>query len=349
MKILKYIIIGSLSMVFAVACQKGIDPITPVAPGTDESAPAITVNYPLEGTLVRVPDEVATITIKLEATDDIELKKVSLQMDGTEITSYTSFIDYRRAVIAYSYNNVTNGDHSLTVIATDMSDKTTTQVVNFKKVAAYVPLDGEVFYMPFDGDYVDLVNFKAATTVGTPGFGTGKVGQAYAGATDAYLTFPTAGLLGTEFSVAFWYKMNNTPLRAGILAISPVGDSRSTGLRFARENSGDNQNLFVNLGITSTEVWINPFYVATPSGNWMHIAISISGTTATFYVNGTVVNETPLAAPIDWTGCPSMSIASGAPNFAYWEHFSDLSLYDEMRIFNKAISAEEVDQIYKMK
>jgi len=350
MKILKYLFISSLMIVFTVGCEKGIDPITPVSPGTDETAPEVTINYPIEGTLIRVPDAVATINLKVVANDDIELQKVSLQIDGAEVKAYTSFKDYRRAVLEFTFDNVTDGDHIFTVVATDLTGKATTQSVNFKKVAPYTPLSGEVIYMPFDNDYNDLVNFNSATVVGSPGFSAGKVGQAYAGATDAYLTFPVTGLLGSEFSIAFWYKMNASPDRAGMIAICrPYNEYNDTtrfkGFRMAREISGANQNLFANLGIGNSEVWVNP-YIATASTDWMHIAVSVSTTVTTIYVDGVQVKEAPMASPINWQGCTSLSIASGAPNFTYWEHFSDLSLYDELRVFNKAISADEVNAIY---
>lgn len=349
MKILKYFSICSLLAVMTAACEKGIDPISSVAPGPDETAPEVTVNYPLEGTLVRVADAIATINIKLVAVDDIELKKVSLEMDGTEITSFTSFKDYRRAVIDYAYTGVADGDHTLTVVITDMSGKSTTKSVNFKKVPPYNPMDGEVFYMPFDGDYSELITFQAATVVGSPSFADGKYFQAYAGAKDAYLTFPSAGLLGNQFSVSLWYKLNADPKRGGILSISPTGDDRSVGFRMAREDNGPNQNLFVNFGIGDSEVWMNPFITVAPSDNWMHIVVSISETHATIYVNDAVVKETDITNHIAWTQCPSISIGSGAPNFTYWEHFSDLSLYDDLRIFNKALSAEEVHNLFIMK
>jgi hypothetical protein len=355
MKILKYLIISSLLMALAISCEKGIDPINSVAPGTDSLAPTIVIAYPLEGTKVQVPDEIATITIKLTAVDDIELKKVSLLMDGEQIASFSSFKDYRRAVLEYKYDSLTMGDHVLSVVATDLSDKSTTQLVNFKKIPPYVPLNGEVFYMPFDGDFGDLISLKEAKKVGSPSLVAGRVGQAYAGAKDSYLTFPTTGILGAEFSVSFWYKLNGDPLRAGILSISntppvPMVDStRRQGFRLARENSGDKQNIFVNFGIGTADVWMNPFIAVAPSDNWMHIAVTISANKATCYVNGAVVKETGTEGPLSWAGCKLMSIGSGEPNFTYWEHFSDKSQLDELRIFNKALTAEEVTHIFTMK
>lgn len=346
MKILKYLFISSLLIVFTVGCEKGIDPITAVDPGPDVTAPVVKINYPAEGALIRVPEAVATITIDAEASDDIELQKVSVQMDGTEVANFTTFKDYRRYAVKYPYNNVTDGDHTLTIVATDLTGKSSSQSVNFRKVAPYAPLSGEVFYMPFDNDYNELVTFKAATIVGTPSFADGKKMQAYAGATDSYLTFPTTGLLGNEFSVAFWYKINAVPDRAGMLAISAIGDDRTTGLRLFREASGANQVIGLNFGITESEVWMNPFVTVSPTEDWTHIAISISTSHAAIYVNGSVVKETDITSVLDWSGCSSMTIGSGMPNFTYWNHFSDLSLYDELHIFNKALSAEEINSIF---
>ena len=40
-----------------------------------------------------------------------------------------------------------------------------------------------------------------------------------------------------------------------------------------------------------------------------------------------------------------MSIGSGAPRFNEWNHLSDHSLIDELRIYNKALSAAEIKQL----
>jgi hypothetical protein len=351
MKLIKSLFIYSLIAALAISCEKGLDPIVPVPAKPDVYGPDLVINYPVEGKPFVSPDEVATIIFKLVATDDIELKSVSLQLDGAEIGFLNNFKDYRRADIAFEYSNMTDGDHTLTVIVADLTDKSITKSVNFNKITAplYTPLDGEVLYLPLDGYLLDLISGNALTVVGSPGFATGKVGDAYAGAQNAYLEYPATGLLGSEFSLSFWYKINAMPLRGGIMAISPVGESRNSGFRFLRENAGDNQNLGINFGIGEAEVWMNPFITVPTNEDWMHIAISISETMAIIYVNGEVQKETEITAKIDWTGCTSISIASGAPNFTYWEHFSDLSLYDEIHLFKRAITAAEVLGFYESK
>jgi len=356
MKVIKYLMIISLLTVFAVACEKGLDPINAVDPGTDEAAPELVINYPVDGKNVLSPDSSATITIEFVATDDFELKSVIIQLDGEEIANLSSFLDYRRANIEYNYHNMLDGDHVITVTASDFTDKSTTQTVSFKKITVppYEALDGEVLYLSFDGAYLDRITGNAIPVVGAPGYGEGVLGDAYAGATDSYLTYPTEGIVGDEFSVAFWYKLDPEPARGGIIAISrPYEEYNDTtrfkGFRMLRENAGANQNIGINFGIGAAEVWMNPFITIEPTGEWMHIAVSISATTATIYVDGEVVMENlALAAPINWKECTSMSIASGEPNFSYWDHFSDLSLYDEMHIFKRAITAEEVQSFYNL-
>lgn len=354
MKIIKYLMIISLVTVFAVACEKGLDPINKVDPGTDETAPVLAIAYPIDGKIVRSTDSIATIKFLVEAEDDIELKSVVVQLDGTTIKEMTTFLDYRRVDLAINYAQLLDGDYTLTATATDMTDKSASQAISFKKITVppYFPPEGEVLYFPFDGSNDDIITGNQVDVVGSPGFVEGKIGDAYAGATDAYLTYPTEGILSDQFSIAFWYQLNPEPARGGIFNISrPYNEYNDTtrykGFRMLRENAGDKQNIGINFGIGAAEVWMNPFITIEPTGEWMHIAVSISDTNAVIYVNGAVVMEKPgLTAPINWEGCTSMSIASGSPNFTYWDHFSDLSLFDEMHIFSRAITAEEVQALY---
>jgi hypothetical protein len=353
MKLIKYLFICSLLIVLAASCNKGLDPIVEVSPKPDVANPELVINYPEESKTFVSADSAATITFKLVASDDVELKSVMLDLNGTQIASITSFMDYRRLDLKYNYPGMIDGDYTLTVTAKDLLDKSVTKSVTFKKVTAppYEAMDGEVLYFSFDGFYLDLITKNAATINGAPGFAAGKVNDAYAGATDAYLEYPMTGLLSNEFSISFWYKINAVPDRAGIMEISPAvpdpnAADRTVGFRFFRENNAGNQNLGVNIGITSTEVWMNPFINVPPDQDWMHIAISIATDTARIYVDGGIKLKTAIATPIDWTGCSSLSIASGEPNFVYWLHYSDLSLYDELHIFKRAITAEEIQAFY---
>ena len=52
-----------------------------------------------------------------------------------------------------------------------------------------------------------------------------------------------------------------------------------------------------------------------------------------------------MANPISWDNINDLSIMSGEPHFTGWSHFSDLSLLDDLRIFDKALTQEEVQAV----
>lgn len=349
MKNIKQLITIVIVLFLAYSCDQGIDGITQVEPGIDATAPAVKIISPTEGTLIKVPQVITSVTIEIEVTDDIEVADIQVLMDDVNIGKFNDFKDYRRVLIKdLVYDKVTDGTHVLTVNATDVEGKTTVSTVTFVKEPAYTPLfAGEVLYMPFDGDYVDLVGLKAATKVGTPTFaGESVIGSnAYKGAEGAYLNYPSAGLLGTEFTAAFWYKVNASPDRAGLLVVGDNADDRNQGFRLFREGNGTSQTIKLNVGTGNGESWNDGGVLDVAAGEWVHIAFAISATQSTIFFNGVEMRTATLSAPIDWTGCENMTIGAGGDTFSYWDHLSDRSPMDELRIFNKTLTAEEIQNM----
>ncbi|PQV51424.1 concanavalin A-like lectin/glucanase superfamily protein [Jejuia pallidilutea] len=363
MKTLKHTFFGFLALLLVFACNDGIDPITEVDPGPDSGAPQVTLKYPTDGTKIKVNDPVVAINIEFEVTDDIEVETISVLINNNEITSMSgNFKDYRRVLAEVPFDNVTTGQHELKVVATDISGKSTTVTANFEKEPPYIPIfANEILYMDFETDYTEFITVTRATQVGTPGFaGEGLASNnAYAGAEDSYLTLPTAPMqLGNELSAIFWYKVNATPDRAGILVVGPEDvdnanypdsqNKRSNGFRLFRENAGGNQRIKLNVGTGNGDTWVDGGAAADidPDKNeWVSIAFTISATEARVYLNGVMVRESPLSSPIDWTGTDILSIMSGAPRFTGWNHRSDHSYMDELRFFNVALSQGEIQNI----
>ena len=352
----KNIITFLLATLLLVACEDGIDSLTEVDPGADETAPNITITSPTEGLAVKVNEELATITIKFEAVDDIELESVGVLLDGSSIKKYTDFLDYRRLIVDdLMYDKLADGEHVLTISATDLDGKTTNSSVNFTKEPAYISkYPGEILYMPFDGAYVDLISFEEAQEFGNPSISEENIAGdgSYAGAADTYLTLDSERFKNTEFSAIFWMKVNSTPDRAGILTLSPplidgTDNDLSKGFRFFRENANGMQRFKLNVGTGTDGTWFDGGEAADvdPTTNeWVNLAFTITGSEATVYIDGQIVKEGDLAG-IDWTGANVLSIMSGAPNFTAWNHLSDESLLDELRIFNRAITQQEIQQI----
>lgn len=341
----------------AWSCREGIDDITAVAPGPDEGAPEISIQFPADGSKIKVLEAVTSINIKFEATDDIELQSVSVTYNGTEISSFIDFKDYRRLLADFDYDQVANGVHELSIIATDISGKSTTETVTFEKEAPYTPVyAGEVFYMPFDNDFIDLVSITRPTVVGNPSFADESLGglSAYKGVENGYLTFPAQAFQNQEISAVFWMKVNPSPDRAGILVMGPpdaanpdAANNRSGGFRFFRENAGGNQRFKLNVGRGDGDSWFDGGAAADVDPNideWVHMAFTISNTQAVVYIDGEVVRQGDFAG-VDWTGCDVLSIMSGEPRFFGWNHRSDQGLMDELRIFNRELSQAEIQGI----
>nr|WP_319510578.1 LamG domain-containing protein [uncultured Draconibacterium sp.] len=349
----KLFILALILFAFNACDQNYIDGISAVDPGADETAPQVTINFPPEGYEIQTNAAIASVDIDFEVRDDIEIGSISVNIDGAEIASYSEFMDYRVAMRTYTYDNVTTGSHVLSVTATDLDGKSTTATVNFAKSPPYVPqYEGEVFYMPFNNEFREMNSLQLATSVGSPGFADGiQGGTAYSGAADSYLTFPTAILQGaTEVSASFWLKVDASMDRAGILVVSPPADNdndRTKGFRFFRENASGMQRFKLNAGNGTADSWFDGGAAADVepnTGEWTHFAFSISETSAEVYINGELVKEGEFSG-IDWTDCNVISIMSGAPNWTGWNHLSDGSLMDELRIFNTALTQDEIHTI----
>ncbi len=352
----RFNLLSAAAMLLIVsACQDGyIDDIKPVDPGTDNTAPVVTIGYP-SNPLILIPftDESTQINFEFEVRDDIEITSIAIALNGTNLETYGDFKDFRRVATTHTSETLELGEYSFSVTATDASGKSTTETFDFEISNVYqAKYAGEIFYMPFEGDInLDLLENLTADRVGNPRFAAGKSGRAYAGATDSYLTLPAESFMNEEFSASFWYKVNATPDRAGLLTIAPpdpTNNNRTSGFRLFRENAGGKQRIKLNVGNGEADNWFDGGAAADvdADADWVHVAFTIAGDRCAVYINGEVVSQGDYPG-VSWANCTSLSIGSGAPNFTEWGHLSDLSLFDELRIFNKALTQEEITQIFE--
>ena len=107
------------------------------------------------------------------------------------------------------------------------------------------------------------------------------------------------------------------------------------------------QRFKLNVGDGAADYWFDGGAAADVVPNtdeWVNFAFTISGTEAVVYIDGEVVSQGALPG-VNWAGCDILSIMSGDPRFMEWGHHSDESLMDELRIFDQALTQEEVQTI----
>ena len=373
MNILNKIAAGSFALAFAVACNDGIDPISYQDPGPDEAAPAVTVNYPFEGAVIQVKEDVTPIVIDLEATDDIEIQSIVINLDGGKIAEFTDFKDYRRALETYTYETLSNGSHILNVVATDLSSKTTSVSVNFSKAVPYqAKYPGEIMYFPFDGDFLELLTITESAPSGGPVFVTGISGKALSldAAKSAYVTFPGDALAGvSSFSISFFVNPDFVDKDSdggidGILGL--VNFSNIVGfwgnIDFFVENGSKPAaaKMVVHVTNDDKETWFTEVNNVSGFFNaWSHHTVTYDGTLHQFkyYINGALMstkaagwddaltfkNSGPIVmGTVQFQTNPSLTTGSQSQP---WASYLTGEL-DEVRIFNRALSDVEVQQIY---
>lgn len=349
MKNIYKLFIGLFSIcVMLTSCSDGIDPITPVEAGADMGAPEVTISAPLDGNTIKVLDEISSVDIKFKVVDDIEIDNIEVMVDGNVIATMNDFLDYRIVNEELTYDNIANGDHSVTIKATDMDGNSTSKTVNFSKEPPYTPkFQNEFLYMPFDGDYVDLITLKSSEVTGNLSFaGESFLGSnSFTGASDSYLNYPFDGSIGTEFTATFWYKVSGDPDRAGIL-VAGADENRTQGFRLFREGSADAQTIKLNVGTGAGEVWNDGGTIDPNSDEWVHVAFTVTSEETVIYLDGMPVNTGNMAGmAIDWTGVEQLTIGAGGETFSYWNHLHDTSSIDELRFFDAALSQEEIQSL----
>lgn len=349
--IIKLTFVSIILLSLTTACSEGyIDDISHVAAGEDKAAPTINILSPnVVKTLIPPKDNTTDAIFEYTVSDDIEIAQIDVFLDGNKISTHNSFIDYRNYKESLS-KNLGLGDHTIKIDAKDISGKVSTKSFTFNITNIYTPLfDGEKAYFAFftgNSRFTEYLSVNDAAIIGNPTtISGGKSGAAYQGATGSYLTFPLTGLYSTEgISFTFWYKLNATPDRGGIITINDNSnnsdENRNQGLRLFREGSATSQTIKMNVGTGGGESWNDGGSLAV-TGNWVHVGVTVSPTESKIYFNG-VLQKTATYTSFDFSSSSTISIGSGAPSFTYWSHLSDLSQIDELRVYNKALDETAV-------
>ena len=170
----------------------------------------------------------------------------------------------------------------------------------------------------YDGTPTD-VNFNVAGKFGNAGEFNGTSSKINTG----YIQ------TGQVYSASFWGK--GFSAGASVLRDTPAAGGANTFMDIATGANGQ--------VIIGGNVALAPSY--TPSTDWTHYAVVLDGTNATIYENGSQIATKTYTAKTGNNGTPVHMMSNGA----YPVGFSGGYL-DQIRIFNRAITPEEVTTLY---
>jgi chitodextrinase len=296
----------------------------------DTTAPTVAITAPLSGASLSGP-----VNVTANAADGVGVAGVQFKLDGVSLGAEDTTAPYS---VAWDTRTAGNGPHTLTAVARDAAGNTTTSTVvnvSVNNLNPFVP--GLVAAYSLD----DSAGTVASDTSGGGHPGTlvggtwvpGKYGSAVSlnGTGDHVDLQPLGTFYKTGFTLEAWVKKNSTQqVDAGVLG-TWTSDNNGGPMIWVDHVSG---HYYLTLG-KGLSGYVDSGVVPTP-GTWQHLGATYDGTTARFYVNGTLVASKTYTSNVG----DSNSWRIGAYGTTAGGFFD--GTIDEARIYDHALTQPEV-------
>ena len=196
------------------------------------------------------------------------------------------------------------------------------------------PPSGLVSWWPGEGNADDIFYGNDGTLVGDTTFGAGKVGQAFEfdGNGDWIVVDHDPSLNLDNYTLDAWVKPSQFPFDWAALITKEAGP-RPPSLWLYRD---------------TVEVWVSPFGLAARStgrlalNEWSHVAATYDGSAIAIYINGALDVSVPRVGTPPVNTHPFIFGAARENDGFY--NFQ--GLMDEIEIFDRALTAAEIQSIY---
>lgn len=205
-------------------------------------------------------------------------------------------------------------------------------------------------YLPFDetsGTSAADASGNGHTAVLTGGatFAAGKTGNAVSldGST-GYVSLPDSIVADiADFTIAAWVYWN--------------GNAGKSWTRIFDFGAGTGRYMFLtpksSTGVMRFGIAVNGMHgergingnAALPTGQWAHVAVTLSAATATLYLNGAVIGSASDVIFTPWRLGPTAQNWIGRSQYTTDPYFS--GLIDEFRIYGGAMPADQVVALYR--
>ena len=225
-----------------------------------------------------------------------------------------------------------------------------------------VPMNGLVAWWPFNGNANDESgNNLDGNIIGSTELTNDRFGQAksaydfdYANASfgkqNDEIYVPYDNILNVDnITISVWvyprqyYWSGNTGTSYSVVLTRwQFGTSNPSGLAWRMYFNSSSVSCAISDGNTSTIAKDNS---PLSLNNWHHIVMTYNSQNVKLYVDGDLKSSTNTTRLINTSGTSGISIGEAAQYNGYWHHVD--GVIDDIGIWNRALSLEEVSKIYK--
>lgn len=215
-------------------------------------------------------------------------------------------------------------------------------ILNPYRFATWVPnwlLNNLISYYPSDTNwsFPDVHWSNNWTINGATFTASGKINWAYSfDAINDYISLWTALNINTTYSVFFWVKLNSLPTTGNLQSFLYKLNTAGTwpAFEFMIYNNSWTQQVFVSHATT-----FNPINYTLPTGSFIHLGVTYSANTITFYLNWSSI----------WTVSQSTAPSTSTNPLYIWRwavwRYLDWTL-DEVGIWNAALTTTQITTLY---
>lgn len=312
----------------AQAITQGTATIT-ASSGSVSNSTTITVAAPSVVSIAVLPDNPSLLLGASQQFTAVLSYSDGTTKNTTNLVSWTSSAPRVASVNSSGLaSTLALGSTTITATAESVIGSTTLNVVQPSCVA---PPAGMVGWWTGDGNTIDIAGANSGTPQNGATYGNGEVGQAFSFSgnggsvlVNSRVYSPSTGTL------MFWF----LPTAAGSMTGSFDGTNRTPGL--AVDANGNLSWEFADLSSQPLgQVGFN---------QWSHVALTYSTSnsevTVNVYLNGTLAASAIASQNSSWYPQLALGAYLGASKPSF------VGLMDEVAIFNQALSAQQVQQIY---